>query len=200
MRICDICKEPSGEYDLCPSCFQKMQNGELNKCYNCKRWYIKDSICECVKRTSPPPQQPTPTKEKEPSGCLATAIISFILIAIIVLVIFLSSKPWENGSQEKTETSKITELTKQAPTVKFLDEQNNLADMIDVVILVTANDNYEEVIVKLTIYDKNETIIKETYLTQTNLTKGQTYRLTYTPSLSEIMNGKNVSCMLYKYK
>ena len=47
--VCDICKTPSGEYNLCPKCFQDMQNGQLSKCNNCQRWYKKGSVCECVK-------------------------------------------------------------------------------------------------------------------------------------------------------
>ena len=46
---CDICNQPSGEYELCPECFERLQNGELNRCHNCGKWYIKGTICNCVK-------------------------------------------------------------------------------------------------------------------------------------------------------
>lgn len=46
---CDICSQPSGEYELCPECFERLQNGELNRCHNCGKWYIKGTTCNCVK-------------------------------------------------------------------------------------------------------------------------------------------------------
>ena len=46
---CDICSQPSGEYELCPECFERLQNGELSRCRNCGKWYIKGTICNCVK-------------------------------------------------------------------------------------------------------------------------------------------------------
>ena len=46
---CDICNQPSGKYELCPECFERLQNGELNRCHNCRKWYIKGTICNCIK-------------------------------------------------------------------------------------------------------------------------------------------------------
>ena len=49
LNECDICNQPSGEYELCSKCFKRLQNGELNHCHNCGKWYIKGTICKCVK-------------------------------------------------------------------------------------------------------------------------------------------------------
>ena len=46
---CQICNKESGEYSLCPECFDLMQKGEVKQCVNCKNWYKVGSVCNCIK-------------------------------------------------------------------------------------------------------------------------------------------------------
>ena len=68
---CQICNKESGEYSLCPECFELMQRGEVKQCINCKSWYKIGSVCNCIKVTptekenkSTTPNTPTEENEK----------------------------------------------------------------------------------------------------------------------------------------
>ena len=49
---CQICNKESGEYSLCPECFELMQKGEVKQCVNCKNWYKVGSVCNCIKAST----------------------------------------------------------------------------------------------------------------------------------------------------
>ncbi|MBE6702144.1 MAG: hypothetical protein E7585_01875 [Ruminococcaceae bacterium] len=203
MGKCDICRKESGEYQLCPDCFQEMQQGKLDHCKNCGKWYRKGKICSCVKASPNNPattvvaQSNTQTtyQEKEgPSGCLIALIIIIAMAIVIGLGIMFATEPWEDTDDD--ETSAFTEMTKQKPTLTA--DQSSLGTAVD--IQIKANDNYKEVIVELLLYDENDNIISQQYLTQTNLTKGNTYIVTYNLSLSELTKVDSYSYKVYKYK
>lgn len=200
MSKCDICGKESGEYTLCPECFQELQQGNLEKCNNCGRWYAKGKICSCVRTVEKQSNniQPTPQYEEQEGnsriGCfIASVIVILCVAALIGLVIHVIKNSPEYGSGE---TSIITQVTKEKPTITA--QQSNLGTTIN--LQIKANDNYEEVIVQVLIYDENKNIISKQYLTQTNLTKGNTYIVSYNLTWSEITKGHSYTYELYKYK
>ena len=222
MNNCEICGKACGEYTLCPDCFKLMQEGKVLKCKNCGHWYKEDEMCKCILApgTTPPPVSstsapaPAPTTEnaeieKKQLGCLGEGlllivrlvVISVITIAAIVLVIMYAStsQELEDHPNRYGETSIFTAMFKTPPTITYKDA-DDLTEATNIILLLKANDDYKEVIIELRIYDANDVIIKTTHLTQTNLTEGETYSLTYNLSLTELVNASYSEASIYKYK
>lgn len=223
MNNCDICGKPCGEYTLCPDCFKLMQEGKVLKCKNCDHWYKDGDMCKCVLATDATPtanndtqpQQPTsiqqeeaPPKKKE-LGCLGEGIlmiVKLIIIAIVSLlfVFFVTGyaamyEEIKDNPNRYGETSVITAMFKSPPTLSYKDV-DDLTEATSIILLLKANDNYKEVVIELRIYDENNVIIKTTHLTQTDLTEGETYSLTYNLSLTELANASYSEASVYKYK
>ena len=199
MSKCDICGKESGEYTLCPECFQELQQGNLEKCNNCGRWYAKGKICSCVRANEKQSTfiQSTPQYEEEGNsriGCLiASAVIILCVATLIGLIIHaVKNSPYYEGGK----SSIITQVTKEKPTITT--ELTNLDTTLE--IKIKANDDYEEVIVELILYDEDDNIISQQHLTETYLKEGNTYIITYTPTLSELTKVDSYTCKLYKYK
>ena len=217
MNRCHTCGEPCGEYTLCPKCFKLMQEGKIFQCKNCGRWYNQDEICNCIKATNTTHpaniQQPGTTKaetENKPLGCLGEGFLLiiklFVISAIVIALSFFAIgytamynelKDHPNRYGEKT--SVFTTMFKSPPTVTYKDA-DDLTEATSVILLLKANDDYKEVVIELRIYDENDVIIKTTHLTQTDLTEGETYSLTYNLSLTELANASYSEASVYKYK
>ena len=90
-------------------------------------------------------------------------------------------------------------MFKDSPSIEYKNA-DDITEVNSIIILLTANDNYKEVIIELCIYDENDVIIKTTHLTQTDLTEGETYNLTYNLSLTELANASYSKVSVYKYK
>ena len=90
---CQICNKESGEYSLCPECFELMQKGEIKQCANCKGWYKVGSVCKCIKnlnKTKSSQNKPLPlendySKKTIKGFLIALAIIATVVVAFLII-------------------------------------------------------------------------------------------------------------------
>ena len=198
---CEICGQTiTGDYKVCQNCYNKMQAGELEQCKNCGKWNLPHTICDCMKKKTQqednaPNKDESDVSEENNKGCLKPLIITLILSLIIPFGIWAIY----DSITDKDKTNPITEIIKAEPTITC-PEPENLSEITTLHIYIKANDNYDMVTVKLTIYDKEGTVITQELLTETNLIKGETYTLKHTFTLTEILNFGDLNYMLYEYK
>ena len=210
VRVCDVCKRPSGEYTLCPDCFNLMQEGKVKKCNNCGKWYLSSNLCECVKGNAfYQNERPSHTAlQEEPdykfkavpkkSGCAPGCLIVFLILVAIIAVIIAIPLIKEDKKADD-ETTVVTKVTKEAPVLDS-EEPSDLSDLTTITILIEAKDDYDEVVVELCVYDDSNSIIAKKYLTETNLRKGNTYKVTYTMPLSEAWDADRYTYRVYNYE
>ena len=121
MAKCKICGRESGDYEYCEECFQKIENGETAKCVLCGGLYIKGTRCKCTKINEPievlntfndeyQRNQANETSntnvynnitQQKPKNSFTSAFgssmgfgcgcVGFIILALIVLIIILTS-------------------------------------------------------------------------------------------------------------
>ena len=106
MNRCQICGEPCGIYEICRQCAQDIQDGKVLRCNHCNKYYLKESICSCMKEKSEETrEEPQSTKienninisEKDDEGAfskgvkgsLGTGCGCLIIIIIVVVIIAL---------------------------------------------------------------------------------------------------------------
>ncbi len=87
---CEHCGKESGEYQLCPKCFEEFQNGNLCKCKNCNSYYHKETICPCmkqkVKQNNDNNNVQTTKSQLSTSGCLIFVLLAIIIIATVIII------------------------------------------------------------------------------------------------------------------
>ena len=115
MARCKICGKESGSYEYCEECFQKIENGETAKCVLCGGLYIKGTRCKCTKINEPSENVNNENQSNEttnnnvynnitqskPKNSFTSAFgssmgfgcgcVGFIILALIVLIIILTS-------------------------------------------------------------------------------------------------------------
>ena len=212
-HVCQICGKSCGEYTLCSDCFNDMQEGRIAKCKNCGSWYKVGEVCSCLKASSKEIYDDEYEDEriyaaankqfnqnKQKKGCFGKSFV--LLLPIIAIIVLFVVQPWESGkggNGVNNETDIVTQITKTPPDISFREAQD-LSEFKTISILIDANDNYKEVVVELVVYDKNNTVIVQKNLIQTNLYKGKTYELSYTLTWSEAMKADTYSCRILSYK
>ena len=209
MKKCDVCKEPSGEYSLCPNCFQLMQEGKVKKCNNCGKWYMPPALCECVKasdsfttfeisqakETEEPDYKPQGTSEEKKGGlpgCLTFLIIVMIIAAIIAIPFVIEDRKADD------KTSAITKVTKTAPTLKC--EQGEGLEAYKIIAEIEAKDDYDKVTVEIIVYRYDGVVMKKEYLTAVNVKKGERRQVSLTLTASELSNADNFQARIYDYE
>ena len=83
---CQICNKESGEYSLCPECFELMQKGEVKKCIKCNRWYKSGSVCNCIKAQG---ENQNTDKEKDYSKASVRGLLIALGIVLLTVAIFI---------------------------------------------------------------------------------------------------------------
>lgn len=216
---CQICNKESGEYSLCPECFELMQSGEVKQCINCKRWYKVGKICECLKqnessRNEPVSDELPTTKEnieidKKESvlhffiqTIIKTFLIVFIILIIPVGILFVDAHVKNTGPHGE-ETSWFTALTKEKPSIyasPSYDPNGDFSEFLGYEFGVNCKDDYKEVTIVIYYKDENYNLIKKDYITFENCKEGQRKEQLYTFTTHDILTIKHVDYELYKYK
>ena len=136
-------------------------------------------------------KQEKPQEKDSSNGCLIIIMVSLALIVISVLLSVLSGMLTSSPSNEQTPQQKV-----EKPTLS--SSQSELGTTIN--IQIQANDDYDQVVVELILYDKDHFIISQQYLTQVNLKSGNTYVVSYNLSATELFTAKAFKYKLYSYE
>lgn len=67
---CQICGKPSGFYPLCNSCFKLRDEGKLDKCEECGKWFYKGKPCSCSKSAAVVKEPPKSESESSELKCI----------------------------------------------------------------------------------------------------------------------------------
>ena len=182
-------------YNTCPYCGQQIKF--YKKCANCGA-ELKENFKHCPNCGNSTTQTNQPTtviiEEEKKGSCLGDflkfILVVFVIIAILVIAYGIS----ESCSKDNDKPSVSTTITKVEPTL------SSESTLTGIKIYVKANDNYEEVNIKVNAKDSNGNIIKTFTLTGYNYSKGNTYTLSKDLSLSEMLSINSFSYALTYYR
>ncbi len=137
--------------------------------------------------------------QKESSGCLATFIMfiifSLIAIAVFFFIGYLDNKPNSSNSGSGDDgIESILPIRKERPSVTM--EQT----LTKLLFNIQCNDDYDYVILSITIYDKNYNVIRTFTLREDNMKKGELRQAEYKLSLSDQFNADSVRTSIQDYK
>lgn len=142
------------------------------------------------KSTSTYATESEPTQEKKSHKLRNTIIVLSTLFCVgLGGYLFLDKYAKDNEIPNP-----IVTITKQAPTITA----NQTLTGID--ITITANANYDEVTIKLEIYNSSDVIIGSYTLKGTGYLKGNKYQLSQSLTFNELLNGSYYSCKITSYK
>lgn len=199
MPKCKICGKETNGYKYCIDCFQKIQQGETEKCKLCGEHYIKGSICKCTKMDENTYQnmqqhanqnanyEKIQTNNKKSCSPFAIGCLTTLIIIIVIICSIFAPIASEVNKAEK------------APTLST-SSQESFLDINKIVINVKCHADYEEVKVKIQLYDKQNNVIKTEYLIGNNYENGKTYSLTYFMSTYELLKTEKYSYSLVDYE
>ena len=161
---------------------------------------------EATNNSLTPKNKSPQNKQKDSHGCLIYIVAIIIVCLVIFLIMYFAVfKPMKENASDNTNISGSGQyyndddnhdynIFKTAPEIS--GEQR--LDGID--ISIYCPDNYDLVEVKITVYDKNDAVLDTETLQGRNFSKGNTYKLTYRPSLSTMWNAEYYKMTLTKYE
>lgn len=139
----------------------------------------------------------TPPSEKKRAGK------SYKTFAIILLIAgaftFGGYYITDAVCKSKDTPNPIIALFKKAPTITAEKKLENLLD-VSILFTIYANDNYDQVIIKIKLYSSEKVEFKSYTLTGTNYRKGESYQLSQKFLTTDLIDGYyyNWKCTYYK--
>ena len=148
-------------------------------------------------------QQNQPKVEKQRGGCLIAVIaIIVISLAIFLIVGSLKSKnsttPSGNGSYSNGNYSENETITK--PFKKVAPSASLECTLTGIIFNIQCNDDYDYIIIRVELLDKNENVVKSFTMREDDMKKGELRQAEYKFSIGEVFTSNLVRARIEEFK
>ena len=149
-----------------------------------------------------------PSAAKDFWEIVKTFIIVILILALLFGIIVMGfTLYWYNNVMNEdawgAETSYWTTLFKDHPDYE-IENSKYFWNYDDITIHIDCDENYKFVTFKFCLYDEDGNIIKQFFITENNLIKGEKYSFTYSLydyiTVRDIQNAKKAKCVVHEYK
>lgn len=147
-------------------------------------------------------QQNQPKTEKQKGGCVIT-IIAFILISLAIFLVVGSLKsnrstPSNSNGGYSDGNSNENVFTK--PFKKVAPTATLECTLTGIIINIQCNDNYDYIIIRVELLDKNNNVVKSFTMRENDMKKGELRQAEYKFSIGEVFTSNLVQARIEEYK